>query len=99
LSGYLRRLRRLSRNPQRMRELLGYPRRLAQLLGPLRFQQKLGARPAKRVGDMRIDRSTRDGRPRRYRLTREFLSRPNVDGRQLSAAEIRSLVEQLDDYV
>jgi glycosyltransferase domain-containing protein len=83
----------------RARRVLGYLRRMANVLGALAFRENLNVLPERRLGNLQIRRQTRAGKMRHYRLSREFLNQPNLDGRRISAAEIRSMIEQLDDYV
>jgi glycosyltransferase domain-containing protein len=99
LKGLLVHLRRALSEPHRAGMLLGYLRRLAGLRVAFKFGENLEASMGRRLGDMVIDRETRDGRRRRYLLSREFLNHDIGDGRRVPAAAIRSMIEQLDDYV
>ena len=99
VKGLLVHLRRALSEPHHAGMLLSYLRRLAGLHVALKFGENLEASVGRRLGDMVIDRDARDGRRRRYLLSREFLNQDIGDGRRVSAAAIRSMIEQLDDYV
>jgi glycosyltransferase domain-containing protein len=99
LTGVRSQLRRALADPRRLGILMGYAGRLLRLGGALRFREGVEVAVDRRPGDLRIRRRARDGRPRDYVLARELLHQDLGGGRRISASAIRTMVEQLDDYV
>ena len=65
----------------------------------LRLRENLSVSINRGLDKMYIDRVARDNRRRRYVLFPEFLIRQLPGGRRVTASDIRSIVQQLDDYV
>lgn len=99
LKGLLVHLRRALSEPHRAGTLFNYLRRLVSLHVALKFGENLEASAGRRLGNMVVDRETRNGHRRRYLLSREFLNQDLGDGRRVSASAIRNVIEQLDDYI
>jgi len=97
--GMLGQLRRALYDPERAVRLVRHLARLSRLRWQLQFREGLSAAMARRPGNMYISRRTRAGQRRRYVLFREFLIQNLGDRRELSAARIRQMIEQLDDYI
>ena len=69
------------------------------LFSGLRSQENLSVSMNRGLDKMYIDRVARDSCRRRYVLFRQFLLRQLPGGRLVTASDIRSIVQQLDDYV
>jgi len=48
---------------------------------------------------MTVKRRTRDGRSRRYVLSRSLFEQRFADGGQVTASHLRSIIGHLDEYV
>jgi hypothetical protein len=48
---------------------------------------------------MTVRRTTRDGRSRRYLVSRRLLDQKFADGGQVTASHLRNIIVHLDDYV
>ena len=51
------------------------------------------------LGGMTVERTARDGRSRRYVMSRPFLTQDFADGGQVTASHLRNIIGHLDDYV
>jgi glycosyltransferase domain-containing protein len=72
---------------------------LASLLARLRFQEKFDAWLGARSNRLTVERTTRDGRTRRYTITRAFLTQEFADGGRVTAPHLADIIAHLDDYV
>ena len=69
------------------------------LFSGLRLRENLRVSVNRELDKMYIDRVARDNCRRRYGLFPEFLMRQLPGGQRVTASDIRSIVQQLDDYV
>jgi len=69
------------------------------LFSGLRLRENLSVSFNRGLDKIYIDRVARDNCRRRYVLFPEFLTRELPGGRRVTASDIRSIVQQLDDYV
>jgi glycosyltransferase domain-containing protein len=89
-------LRRALSQPRYALKLISHAVRL---FSGLRLRETLSVSVNRGLDKMYIDRVARDNRRRRYVLFPEFLIRQLLGGRRVTAFDIRSIVQQLDDYV
>lgn len=92
-------LKRALSSPQYARRLFNYVQRLVTLFAALRFREKLDVSVGRGADRIWVSRRTRDSRPRRYALLRDFLNRELPGGQHVTSAAIGSVLEQFDDYV
>jgi glycosyltransferase domain-containing protein len=86
-------------HPRAAKDLIADARRLNRLARLLRRREQLAASLAFGLDQLRVVRTTRDGRSRQYLLSRQFLDPELPHGGRVSAGEIASMLRQLDDYV
>lgn len=98
LRRHLARVLRLLR-PASAAENVGHVRRLASLYSQLRLHEKLDVSFGPLLSGLTIERTARDGRPRRYTLSRPFLTQDFADGGQVTASHLRNIIGHLDDYL
>jgi glycosyltransferase domain-containing protein len=73
--------------------------RLAGCLGGLKLREKLDASLGPSGDRLTVRRTTRDGRPRSYTMTRALLTQKFADGGRVTAPHLASIIRHLDDYV
>jgi hypothetical protein len=78
---------------------VGYVRRLAGVYGELRWREKLDVSLASPLGQLTTKRTARNGKSRRYVMSRPFLTQSFADGGQVTASHLRNIIDHLDDYV
>jgi glycosyltransferase domain-containing protein len=76
-----------------------YVRRLAGVYGELRWREKLDVSLASPLGQLTTRRTARNGKSRRYVISRPFLTQSFADGGQVTASHLRNIIDHLDDYV
>jgi hypothetical protein len=74
-------------------------RRVVALYAELRFREKLDVSLTPSLDRMTVRRTTRDGRSRRYLVSRRLLDQKFADGGQVTASHLRNIIVHLDDYV
>ena len=89
-------LRRALSEPKRGLKLLSHAIRL---VSALRLRENLNVSVNRALNKIYVDRVARDSCARRYVLFPEFLARKLPGERYVTAADIVSIVQQLDDYV
>jgi len=89
-------LRRALSQPKRALKRLSHA---IPLFSALRLRENLNVSINRALNRIYVDRVARDSCSRRYALFSEFLIRELPGGRYVTAAEIASIVQQLDDYV
>jgi hypothetical protein len=99
LKHYLAQTVALLSRPSYAAGVLGHLRRVAGLYAELRFQEKFDVSLAPSLDRMTIRRTTRDGRSRRYLVSRRLLDQKFADGGQVTASHLRNIIIHLDDYV
>jgi len=80
-------------------EDLHYAGRLALLLGGLRVGERLDASLGPSGDRLRVERTARDGRSRRYTMTRALLTQELGDGGRMTRRHLADIIRHLDDYV
>lgn len=74
-------------------------RRVVALYAELRFREKLDVSLTLSLDRMTVRRTTRDGRSRRYLVSRRLLDQKFADGGEVTASHLRNIIVHLDDYV
>jgi glycosyltransferase domain-containing protein len=99
LKHYLAQAVALLSRPSYAAGVLEHLRRVAGLYAELRFREKLDVSLAPSLDRMTVRRTTRDGRSRRYLVSRRLLDQKFADGGQVTASHLRNIIIHLDDYV
>jgi hypothetical protein len=100
--GWRRRLaqmRALVFEPNYASESFEYVRRLTRLYRTLRFGEKFVISPGSLFDRMTVERSTRDGRARRYAISPTLVSQDFANGGHVTASQLRNMIGHFDDYV
>jgi hypothetical protein len=74
-------------------------RRFSGLYSELKFRDKFDVAFSPALDTLTINRETRDKRSRRYVISSSLLDQKFVDGGQVTAPHLRSIIGHLDDYV
>jgi hypothetical protein len=74
-------------------------RRLGGIYAELKFRGKFDVSFNSAFDTMTVNRRRRDGRSRRYVISGSLLDQKFVDGGQVTAPHLRSIIGHLDDYV
>jgi glycosyltransferase domain-containing protein len=85
--------------PSYAAEVFKQLRRVAGLYAELKFREKFDVSLAPSLDRMTVTRTTREGRSRRYLVSRRLLEQKFADGGQVTASHLRTIIAHLDDYV
>jgi hypothetical protein len=85
--------------PNYASESFEYVRRLTGLYRTLRFGEKFVISPGSLFDRMTVERSTREGRARRYAISPTLVSQDFADGGHVTASQLRNMIGHFDDYV
>jgi hypothetical protein len=85
--------------PRHASRAVKHLRRLGGLYSELKYQGRFDVSLKPSLDTMTVKRRTRDGRSRRYVLSRSLFEQRFADGGQVTASHLRNIIGHLDDYV